>query len=182
LFKDEFAQLKLLYAAGKVSLEGKWGFNDEWEPRAWNSADIWARIKLDAFVTITTEEAVVVDYKTGRKVGNEIKHADQMQLYQLSAFMLYPKLEQITVELWYLDQDDTTKTTFTREQGMRFFRNFDARARKMTDTVEFTPKPNKFVCGRCPYKTICEHSAANTIQKKHIAPHSNAARDFKPWE
>lgn len=150
-FSAELHRLRELYKEGKVGLEGEWAVDDEWEPVAWRSSDAWVRIKLDAFVRLSKTHAVVIDYKTGKKFGNEIKHAEQCQLYQLAAFLRYPELEVIDVELWYTDQDDLTHMRFTRDQGLRFFKNFDDRGHKMTTTTEFPPSPNMFSCKWCPY-------------------------------
>jgi hypothetical protein len=150
-FMDELVALRGLYAEGKVSLEGEWAIDKEWNPVAWGSSDAWARIKLDAFVRLSKTHAVVIDYKTGKKWGNEIKHAEQTQLYQLAAFLRYPELEVIDVELWYTDQDDISHMKFTRAQGMRFFRNFNERGIAMTSAEEFPPNPNIHSCKWCPY-------------------------------
>jgi hypothetical protein len=150
-FSAEFHDLRDKYKQGLVSLEGEWAVNKDWEPVAWNDRDAWARIKLDAFVRMSKTHAVVIDYKTGKKFGNEIKHAEQTQLYQLAAFLRYPELELIDVELWYTDQDELTHTRYSRTQGMRFFQNFNQRGIAMTTAVEFPPSPNVFACKWCPY-------------------------------
>ena len=150
-FSDEFHRLRELYAQGKVSLEGEWAVDKDWNPVAWRSSTAWARIKLDAFVRMSKTHAVVIDYKTGKKFGNEIKHAEQCQLYQLAAFLRYPELEAIDVELWYTDQNDLTHMRYTREQGLRFFQNFNRRGHAITDAEEFPANPNMFSCRWCPY-------------------------------
>lgn len=48
----------------------------------------------------TKKETILIDLKTGKRDHNEIKHAEQIQLYQL-----YPGLQQVTTELWYLDEE-----------------------------------------------------------------------------
>ena len=150
-FSTEFHDLRDKYKHGMVSLEGEWAINKDWEPVAWGDRDAWARIKLDAFVRLSPTHAVVIDYKTGKKFGNEIKHAEQTQLYQLAAFLRYPELQTIDVELWYTDQDDLTHMKYTRSQGMRFFQNFNQRGIAMTSAEEFPPSPNVFACKWCPY-------------------------------
>lgn len=150
-FETEFHDLRNKYKHGMVSLEGEWAVNKDWEPVAWGDKDAWARIKLDAFVRLSKTHAVVIDYKTGKKFGNEIKHAEQTQLYQLAAFLRYPELETMDVELWYTDQDDLTHMKYTRSQGMRFFQNFNQRGIAMTSAEEFPPSPNVFACKWCPY-------------------------------
>jgi CRISPR/Cas system-associated exonuclease Cas4 (RecB family) len=150
-FAPEFLKLRELYAQGKVSLEGEWAINRDWLPVDWRSRDAWARIKLDAIVFMSKTHAVVIDYKTGKKFGNEIKHAEQTRLYQLAAFLRYPELTNIDVELWYTDQDEITHTSFTRTQGMKFLRDFDRRGKLITNATDFPPNPNMVSCKWCPY-------------------------------
>jgi len=151
-FKPEFERLKALYAAGKVSLEGEWAMDRSWEPVAWASSDAWLRLKLDAMVMLSKTEAVVIDYKTGRRFGNEVKHAEQTQLYQLVTFLRYPELETIHTELWYPDVDELATATYTRNQGLRFKRSFEQRGDAMTTCIDFPPNSNVFSCRWCPYK------------------------------
>lgn len=112
---------------------------------------VWLRLKLDACVFHDKKNATVIDYKTGRKYGNEVKHAEQMQLYQLVTFLRYPELEKVTTELWYLDQNEVTSQTFTRAQGLRFKHNFNRRGVDMTTATEFPANANIFSCQWCAY-------------------------------
>lgn len=150
-FKDEFEALRTLYEEGKVALEGEWGFNNEWMPVAWNSSDVWVRMKLDALVFLDPTHALVIDYKTGKKSGNEIKHGEQGQLYQLATFLRYPELERIDVEFWYTDQNDIARTSFTRKHGLNFLRLYTNRGNRMVTEAEFPSNPNMFACKWCPY-------------------------------
>ena len=148
-FRAEFDKLARTFATGAVSLEGEWGFDRGWEATPWRTA--WLRMKLDALVFLSPYEAVAIDYKTGRKFGNEIKHGEQVQLYQLACFLRYPELEVVHTELWYLDQDDITQRTFTRAQGLRFRDAWNRRGALITSAVQFPANPNKFSCQYCPY-------------------------------
>jgi hypothetical protein len=151
-FGPQLDLLRYLHTKGQVSLEGEWGMNEDWEPADWNSA--WLRLKLDACVFLDDDQAIVIDYKTGRKFGNEVSHAEQLQLYQLVTFLRYPKLERVTAELWYLDQPDgqnLTSQSFTRSQGMRFRPNFDRRGRALTSCSDWPANPTVFTCKWCQY-------------------------------
>lgn len=151
-FRNEFLELRTQYDKGLVALEGEWAFNQTWQPVGWMSKDCWVRIKPDAFVVSADgKSAVLIDYKTGRKHGNEVKHMEQCQLYQLAAFLRNPELEEVTIELWYLDQDDVTTMTFTRKQGLRYQRSFNERGLKLTMETDFDPNPNIYSCRWCPY-------------------------------
>lgn len=157
-FETEFNAMQALFKQGQVSLEGEWGMSSGWEPAEWK--DAWLRLKLDALVFKSAHEAVAIDYKTGRKFGNEVKHSEQLQLYQLVTFLRYPQLETIHTELWYLDQDDITSMTFQRHQGLRFRAKWDMRASKMVGATEFPANPNIFTCKFCMYgpkgSGVCE--------------------------
>lgn len=157
-FETEFNSLRESFKAGKVLLEGEWGMDHNWDAADWKKA--WLRLKLDALVFISPTEAVAVDYKTGRMFGNEVKHAEQLNLYQLVTFMRYPQLETVHCELWYLDHDEITSMTYRRHQGLRFKAKWDLRAGKMMNETEFRANPNMFSCKFCYYgpkgSGICE--------------------------
>lgn len=148
-FGPQLDLLRVLHEAGQVSLEGEWGMDDQWCPTDWRTA--WLRLKLDAVVHLGKDEAVVIDYKTGKKFGNEIKHNDQLLIYVVSTLLRYPSLERVTAELWYLDQNEVTSKAFTRDQGLRFRAGLDRRGRAITECIEFPPNPNVYSCQYCQY-------------------------------
>lgn len=111
----------------------------------------WLRLKLDCMVMHSATQATVIDFKSGRKFGNEIKHAQQLQLYQLCTFMRFPELQEVTAELWYTDQNEVTSSKYTRMQGMQFMKTFDKRGHEVTSCTSFPANPNKHSCRFCPY-------------------------------
>lgn len=153
-FEDHFLKLRRLYDCGQVELEGEWGMDKDWEITAWTGA--WLRLKLDLLVHESAYEATVVDYKTGRKFGNEVKHAQQLQLYALVTFLRYPQLEEVTAEVWYLDVDEITSQKFTRDQSLRFRKSFHNKGEAITSCSDWPANPNKFTCQWCLYGP--EHS------------------------
>lgn len=148
-FEDEFKSLAAKFKKGMVSLEGEWGFDKNWQPVDWKLA--WLRVKLDANIHLSNTHAAVVDYKTGKKFGNEVKHGEQLQMYALAVFLRYPQVEHVTAELWYLDVNDLTRLDVTRPIGLRQLKPFDKRGRKMTEATEFPANPNAHSCRYCPY-------------------------------
>lgn len=151
-FAPEFARLKEMNEEGKLSMEGEWAYDKDWKPVAWMSSDVWCRIKCDTIAFLGEEEAVVIDYKTGKRFGNEVKHSEQMQLYQLGIFLRYPKIKKVTVELWYTDLDELHSMEYRRDQGMRYLDSFTRRGTTMTTCEDFQPNPNAYSCRWCPYK------------------------------
>jgi RecB family exonuclease len=156
-FKDEINSLANRFAKGSVSLEGEWGFDANWAPCQYNKA--WCKVKCDAVIHLSKKHIVVVDYKTGRKFGNEIKHGEQVQLYALAASILFPDVETIDVELWYLDQDDLTHESKPAARWMKALKLFTNRGNKMLNETEFKPNPNVYSCKYCPYKEeVCTYA------------------------
>lgn len=148
-FEEEFTRLRELYGHGVVSLEGEWGLDTDWSPTDWRKA--WGRVKLDAIPFMNDTEAAPIDYKTGRKFGNEIKHAEQLRLYAIAALLRFPTLEKTHCEVWYLDLGEITTITLTRDQALRFKTGFERRITKMVTCQDFKPEPNKFNCKWCEY-------------------------------
>ena len=149
-FGPQLDLMRHLHTEGLVSLEGQWGYELDWTVNP-DRGKSRIRVKLDAIVFHSDEQATVIDYKTGRKFGNEIKHNEQLRFYAMASFMRYPKLQKVSAELWYLDQNDTTVMSMTRMQGLAFRQNFDRRIKDLTSCTEFPPNPNKFSCKWCQY-------------------------------
>ena len=153
-FQDDFDELRELYAEAKVELEGEWSFTTEWEATGWKSKDAWARMKLDALRWHTPEHGLVIDYKSGRKFGNEVAHADQAMIYTVATFMRYPEAQLLDTSFWYLDQAEKSfPQRFTRKQAMTFLPRIADRATIMTSAVEedFKPSPSIYNCRWCDF-------------------------------
>lgn len=150
-FSAEFNKAREMYEAGEATTEGEWAFTREWESVAWMSSNVWCRIKCDLVLFTDDGSAVVVDYKSGKKYGNEIKHNEQMQLYVIGALCKYPELKKVTTELWYLDLDDLSTLTYTRAQGLSLVPRYEDRMEKLTSCEDWPANPNKFSCKWCPY-------------------------------
>lgn len=151
-FKDEFYSLRNHFKKGMATLEGEWGFDKDWQPCDWRNA--WLRVKLDANVRIDKTHSAVIDYKTGRRFGNEIKHGQQTQLYSLAVVLRDPTIQMVTTELWYPDVNDLARAQYTRLQALRLQAGFDRRFKKMTNATEFPATPNIESCKYCPYHPV----------------------------
>ena len=148
-FQDDLTALAVHFAAGRVTCEEEWGFDRDWNVAGWRTA--WLRLKVDAVCHLSPTVLVVVDYKTGKRFGNEIKHARQLQLYALCALLRYPEIEKVICELWYFDQNELAEFTMHRKQLSKYLKLFDRSGREFTEETEFRPSPNIFVCKYCPY-------------------------------
>lgn len=159
-FAPELYQLRALYAAdpSSVIMENMWLFDYAWLPLPTDtdprSKEIAMRIKLDVCVLLDNgTRAVVIDYKTGKRYGNEVKHGEQTQLYALAVFLRFPDVEFVQTELWYTDQNEIASMQFTRSQGLRYLKNWNNKLMKIVGATEFPKKPSIYTCRFCPYKT-----------------------------
>ena len=168
-FETRFNVLREEYAKGHVGLEQDWGFTADWEPltetgRAlYKNPQLWAIMKLDVFHWESATSARIIDHKSGKLWGNEVKHAGQGMEYTIAAFMRYPQLEHITVDFWYLDQGQDRPRTYTRADAMLLEPRTTERALKLTTANEQELKkanPSQSNCKWCFYKKegICEYA------------------------
>ena len=148
-FNTDLSALARHFSEGRVTCEEEWGFDRQWNPCDWRSA--WLRLKCDAVCHLDAKHLAVIDYKTGKRFGNEVKHAEQLQLYALCALIRYPEVEQVTCELWYIDQNELADFKMHRRQMSKYLALFDRRGRAMTEEKVFKPNPNIFSCKYCPY-------------------------------
>ena len=155
-FSKELARAQEIYAddPSLIETENMWCFDRDWVPVDKEEyPKIWLRVVIDLLVRLSPTEVLIVDHKSGKRFGNEVKHGEQMLLYILATFMRYPEVEQVTSELWYLDVNDLASMTMTREQAMRLFPKFNNLGIKITTDKVFEPKPNNHSCRFCPYRT-----------------------------
>lgn len=159
-FQEEFDLAKALYSKypDRFAMERLWTFDDKWEVlpfdiEPWDKR-IWMRIIIDLLLfNASGDIAYVIDHKTGRRYNNEVKHGMQAQLYALATALRYPEVQTIHTELWYLDQDEIVRITYTRKQALRFLEGWNNKMLKMTSAVSFPAKANYYSCNFCDYKT-----------------------------
>ena len=150
-FQSQFEDMREDFINATVELEGEWGFTIDWEPCGWMEKGVWARVKLDAYVQETDTSARVIDYKTGKQLGNEIAHSQQALIYAISTFFMFPDLEILNTELWYLDHGTTMEQTYTRDEAMLFMPKLHERAITMTTATKFPPNPSTYNCRWCSF-------------------------------
>ena len=156
-FKEEFASARLINLATPdlVSTEQFWTCDDTWTPTNPEYDDKYWLVTIVDLLIFTNKEktnARVIDFKSGKIWGNEVKHATQLQLYAVAAFTRYPTLESISAELWYVDKAKKPKATvYTRDQAMRFQRYWNTRIKTMQEDTDFTAKPHMQSCMFCNY-------------------------------
>ena len=171
-FERDFASLATRFKQGTVTCEEEWGFDRNWMVTDWKRA--WLRLKCDFVCFLDSKHAVIGDYKTGKRFGNEVKHAIQLQLYALCALIRYPELEHVTCELWYLDQNELASFSMKRSRISKYLRLFDEKGRAFTEDTVFKPNPNVISCRYCPYhpskQNQCPFGVVVTADESIVRP------------
>lgn len=148
-FAPDLAALARHFTEGHVVCEEEWGFDDQWRIADWKRA--WLRLKCDAVCFLDPTHLAVIDYKTGKRFGNEVKHAEQLQLYAVCALLRYPEIDTVTTELWYIDHNELASFVMKRSQLKKYLTIFDNRGVEFTTEETFKPNPNIHSCKYCPY-------------------------------
>lgn len=149
-FEEQFVSDRECYLTGAMELEQEWGYDQDWQQASWFEA--WLRVKCDQVVHLSDTELRIVDYKTGKRFGNEVPHLQQAQLYALAAFMRYPNIESIETEMRYLDHGEVTRKLWSRAKDcVRLLEQYTKRVRWMQIDNVFKPNPNKMNCRWCKY-------------------------------
>jgi hypothetical protein len=168
-FEAGFGMLRARFEAQPfpMEMEENWAFTVHWKPTGWSVDDTWARQKLDVFYKESETAAVIIDHKTGKKFGNELKHGEQGLHYAIGAFMKFPELDFITTEFWYLDIKDPMQNrlrkNYTRERALLHLPKIHTRAIALTTATTFPPKPSLQNCKFCDYRKSgdCEFAVEN---------------------
>ena len=136
-FKAEFAVLK----KGKAICEEDWAFRSDWTPCAWNDwNNVWVRVKVDAILVDTKTGVVrIIDHKTGKPADD---HQDQLSLYAVAAFVMFPAATKVISELWYLDTGDKTEADYDVGQLPELKAHWGREVKALLSDTSFCAKPN----------------------------------------
>lgn len=146
-------KLRDQFIHGKIHLEENWFIDRDW--KTVEKEDQWGVFIIDCYIEESDTSAEIIDWKSGRSFGNEMKHAEQLLFYACSAFARYPKLEYVTVSCCYVDENKFgLKRGFSRKAIRALREQLTKRALIMTTATEFPPVPSKKNCHWCKFKSM----------------------------
>lgn len=144
LFGAEFRALR----AAQAIAEGKWAMTVNWTPTEFFAHNVWCRVVLDAHHQVPQAKRTrVIDYKTGKIYGD---NKLQLELYAIAGFAHYPNSEEVSTELWYLDQGEEKKEVYKRSDLPKLQKAWKQRVIPLLSERRFAPKPGDY-CVRCAY-------------------------------
>jgi len=130
--------------------EEQWAFTKDWHPTGWFDKDCWVRVMVDVHAGNSESSIRIIDHKTGKPNDS---HREQLSLYALAAFSMFPDVTEATTELWYLDHpaDKRLVHTFSRDEVDELKKMWEGRVKPMLNDTTFKPKPN-FGCRWCFFR------------------------------
>jgi hypothetical protein len=177
VFTPHLHAIREKFGKGKAVVEQDWGFKRDWTPCEWSDPDLWLRMKLDVSLELGAGHGYVGDWKSGKKVGNEIKHSEQLALYAHGKFSRDPKLTDVEAELLYTDQEEITHIPYSRTKAKIVASSIANRAVIMLADTTFRPRANIFSCQWCDYRREsdggaggCDHAISTQVIPPKFLP------------
>lgn len=153
-FTEEFKMLRKVKAITED--DARIGLNRSWNPVDYfDWTNCWLRVIIDAkyikMIGKATKRLVIIDHKTGR-VYEENK--EQLDLSATAAFRAEPDVDEVEVQLWYLDQGvilPEKPLVFGRDGNEKQVEKWNKRVYPMFTDKRFVPNPGQH-CHRCHYR------------------------------
>lgn len=121
---------------------------------------VWFRTKIDATV-LCDGYAEIYDWKTGKKKDD----SDQLLLYVLVLFLLYPNIQRVKVGfVWLKEGEVDPPVEYTRDQLPEILEYWEKKYEVLEEAWvlnDFPPKPSG-LCKRWCEVTSCPHNGQNT--------------------
>lgn len=126
-----------------ISVEESWAFKKDWSITRWDDwTGCWLRVKTDC-ARLKPPHLEIFDWKTGRfrEEDKAIAYAEQLSLYSLAGFMLYPSVKTISAYLVYLDSGTDHYENFDRSQLPALKAGWEKMVKPMLQDTRFAPRP-----------------------------------------
>ena len=136
-------ELKAMGAQPEVEL----GFTHDWEPCAFTAGEVWLRGVLDV-LSLNNNIAYVADWKTGK----ERDYEDQVKLYAVMVMAAYPEIEEVKLEILYVDLKKKVSYGTIKRIDFEGLRDWiTSRILKIEADDIYAPKPS-FNCKWCHFR------------------------------
>lgn len=146
----------LRLAKGVKHTEMKFGLTADYKPTTFFAKDVWFRGVIDLAI-VTEKAAALVDWKTGKVKADE----DQLKLFAMAGFSLWPHVEHVHTKYVWLGHKETTSNKFDREDVIAIKEEFEPRVARMDESMatnEWPARPSGLCREWCPVgKKLCAH-------------------------
>ena len=129
--------------------EQTWRF--DWQFMPDEEGPIWVIADYVALYN-NGRNAIVIDHKTGKRWGNEVKHSQQARVLALATFAMFPQVKEVNVQFLYFDDKSMGPIKkYRRDRDLARIRN--DWLKKFSDACNkehYHTKPGWW-CKYCPY-------------------------------
>lgn len=147
---DQFRAVK-----GELHAETQFALDENWKPVTWFSKQAWLRAIIDA-AWLDGRVAKAIDWKTGKP-----KHgSDQLALFALVLFAVYPQVDEVRTKYVWLKNGTATGETFRREDIPRIWNLYATDIMRLENahgSGVFPPKTSGLCSQWCPVVT-CQYN------------------------
>jgi len=112
----------------------------------WFHRDTWLRVKMDTYYR-RGPKLHVVDYKSGKY---RVPSTDQVELYAIAGASVYPDIEEVEAEYWFIDTGDFYKKLYKKAELIDLRRKYEKESDAMYVEAQWPYEPSK-ECRWCPY-------------------------------
>lgn len=153
LEQHEAYMQKLEALPGIHTVEQKIALNRKLQPTHFFADDVFFRGIID-YIKVDSDTAYLVDYKTGKPH----QKFDQLQLFALHTFALYPNVNNVSVRFYWTKTESETRAAYTRGDIQGIWRKFIPDLKQYAEafkTDTWQPRQSGLCNGWCPVKD-CE--------------------------
>jgi hypothetical protein len=142
-WQEEFDNLREM----KCKPEAAWGFDKDWKLLPdWLHPDTWLRAKSDAHYA-QGDTLIIIDFKTGKY---RVPSTEQIELYAICGSSVYPEVQQVTAEFWFVDADDTYSKQYTAQHLKELRAKYEGYVAPIYAEEKWEPAPSR-ECKWCAY-------------------------------
>jgi CRISPR/Cas system-associated exonuclease Cas4 (RecB family) len=139
-------------------VENQFGFDRNWNPVGFFAPEVRFRGVID-FHFRQNGLAVVVDWKTNRKIPESIEKNLQLRIYGWAVKRaVYPEVEEILLKLHFLHYGANRQVLLTPDDLVTVPAELDEKIARIEADTKFAPAPGSF-CGWCGVANHCPEMA-----------------------
>ena len=140
---------KYLMHPGMLGHEMHVGLDTKLQPCNYYDKSAMLRGKID-FLIKDGKTLWVVDWKTGKVTDQRYMSNEQVMLYAIWGFNMFPDVDVIKADYVYVEHDDTYSFEFKRDNYKNFTKNYATKLKTIETEKEFPMKVGP-LCNYCDY-------------------------------
>lgn len=145
-----------LVGNGQLCVEQELTVTRKLQQCGWWDAEAWLRSKLDILILKGGGDALILDWKTGKRRVDMF----QFTLYAAQVFLNYPEVDRVKATLIWLKGGTTDSETFTRKDAPRLWADVLGRITRIEQALAHSNWPARpsGLCPYCPLFKTCDYA------------------------